>query len=87
MCVLILDECLLFGGFNLLTQGGCCGVYLLDPRGVLYRRYIYLVQVRIVDGRFIGSSVSTELRSAYSSSRLRVLSDDHCRLAATFLNR
>ena len=75
MCVIILDECLLFGGFNLLTQGGCCGVcrsvYLLDPRGVLYRRDIYLVQERIVDGRFIGSSVW--LRSLRSSDLYIVL--------------
>ena len=78
MCDMILGKWLL-GGFNLLTQRGCCrSVYLLDPTGVLYRNDIYPVQVRIVvEGKFIrssvSSSVSTEPRSVDSSSGLGLL--------------
>ena len=91
LCVLILDECLVFGGVDLLIQRGCCGVcrsvYLLDPTGVLYWRDIYPIQVRIVQGRFIGGSVLiTEPRSMYGFSRLRVLIDYRI-LAAAFLIR
>ncbi len=64
--------------YNCLSTA-CCGVrwsvYLLDPTGVLYRRSIYLVQARIVEGGFIGVPVlSTEPRSMYSFSRFRVVS-------------
>ena len=74
MCDMILGKWLL-GGFNLLTQRGCCrSVYLLDPTGVLYRSDIHPVQVRIVvEGGFIRSSVSTESRSVDSSSGLGLL--------------
>ena len=91
MCVTILDEWL-FGEFNLLTQRGCCGpcrsVYLLDPTGVLYRRDIYPIQVRIVEARFIRGSVSTESPSVYKFFSTQTPDTvDYRRLAAAFLNR